>query len=431
MMSRVAAHAAVAGGAVPSFSRQTGLACRACHYQFLSLTPFGRQFKLNGYTMTAQQVLRDADPKYKSTLALSPIPLLAVMVQTSVTHVKETVPGTQNDNALLPDQLSLFLAGGITPKIGMFTQVTYSGADGSFGIDNMELRFADKTKGAIEAVYGVSLNNNPTMSDLWNTTPVWAWPYASSATAPGGIASQLIDGGLGQRSLGLTGYTMIKKTLYLETGVYRTALQGLARPDITANGVINGVAPYWRVALQHEWESGNIMVGTFGLRARLFPSGITGPTDAFTDIGLDSQWEQRLGTGTLVTRGSWIRERQTLDASYAAGRTANPQNTLKVFKLNSSYYPNQWLGLTLGYFQTSGTADSLAYAPGDVTGSANASPKTNGFIGELDVNPWQNTRLGLQYVAYDKFNGAKANYDGAGRNASGNNTLYLLAWLLF
>src|SRR5437773_6776469 len=33
---------------VPSFSRQTGLACSACHYQFLQLTPFGRLFKLNG-----------------------------------------------------------------------------------------------------------------------------------------------------------------------------------------------------------------------------------------------------------------------------------------------------------------------------------------------------------------------------------------------
>jgi len=37
---------------VPSFTRQTGLACSACHYQFPQLTPFGRLFKLNGYTLT-------------------------------------------------------------------------------------------------------------------------------------------------------------------------------------------------------------------------------------------------------------------------------------------------------------------------------------------------------------------------------------------
>jgi hypothetical protein len=32
---------------------------------------------------------------------------------------------------------------------------------------------------------------------------------------------------------------------------------------------------------------------------------------------------------------------------------------------------------------------------------------------------------------YTKFNGARNNYDGSGRNASDNNTLYLLAWLVF
>ena len=35
--------------AVPSFARQTGMACEACHTVFPELTPFGRAFKLNGY----------------------------------------------------------------------------------------------------------------------------------------------------------------------------------------------------------------------------------------------------------------------------------------------------------------------------------------------------------------------------------------------
>src|SRR4051812_8195946 len=32
---------------IPGFSRQTKLACSACHYGFPQLTPFGRLFKLN------------------------------------------------------------------------------------------------------------------------------------------------------------------------------------------------------------------------------------------------------------------------------------------------------------------------------------------------------------------------------------------------
>jgi hypothetical protein len=39
--------------AMPSFSRQTGQACSTCHTQSFgpNLTPFGRDFKLGGYTM--------------------------------------------------------------------------------------------------------------------------------------------------------------------------------------------------------------------------------------------------------------------------------------------------------------------------------------------------------------------------------------------
>ena len=42
-----------------------------------------------------------------------------------------------------------------------------------------------------------------------------------------------------------------------------------------------------------------------------------------------------------------------------------------------------------------------------------------------------NMRLFLQYVAYDRFDGSKYNYDGSGRNASDNNSLYAGVWLIF
>ena len=45
---------------VPAFSRQTGLACSSCHYQFPQLTPFGRLFKLNGITITPVPVGTEA-----------------------------------------------------------------------------------------------------------------------------------------------------------------------------------------------------------------------------------------------------------------------------------------------------------------------------------------------------------------------------------
>ena len=36
--------------ALPSYARQTGQQCAACHNGFLELTHYGRQFKLNGYS---------------------------------------------------------------------------------------------------------------------------------------------------------------------------------------------------------------------------------------------------------------------------------------------------------------------------------------------------------------------------------------------
>jgi hypothetical protein len=45
--------------------------------------------------------------------------------------------------------------------------------------------------------------------------------------------------------------------------------------------------------------------------------------------------------------------------------------------------------------------------------------------------PIQYLRVGAQYTAYGRFNGASTNYDGFGRNARDNNTLFLYSWLAY
>ena len=37
--------------ALPAYARQTGQPCAACHTAFPELTPFGRRFKIGGYTL--------------------------------------------------------------------------------------------------------------------------------------------------------------------------------------------------------------------------------------------------------------------------------------------------------------------------------------------------------------------------------------------
>jgi len=418
-------NAALARLFVPSFSRQTGLACSACHYQFPQLTPFGRLFKLNGYTLTSLSTIgQPGDSTGRESLKLATIPPLAAMVVTGLTQTARAQPGTQNGTVSFPQQLSLFVAGQITPNVGIFTQFTYAAADAAIGIDNVDLRWAKHASIADrDLLFGLTLHNNPTVQDVWNTD-----------VAPSPAASTLIDGGLGQQVAGLGAYSLYNSTLYTELTAYRSAPQGATEPlDGTATNVTKGVIPYWRVALQHAWPSTYGMVGTYGFAAHVFPQGVSGPTNNYTDAAVDAQIEHKAKVGMWIGRAAFIHESQTLSAFLAAAppEAANLHETLSTLRTNLTFEPSLRYALTAGYFQTTGTSDAVIFAPASVTGSRTGSPNSRGEIGELAVNPWQNTRFGLQYIVYNLFNGSSSDYDAGGRKATDNNTLFAYLWVAF
>jgi len=197
--------------------------------------------------------------------------------------------------------------------------------------------------------------------------------------------------------------------------------------------VTKGVAPYWRVALQHQSPSTYLMVGTYGLASQLYPTGIGGAVNKFTDIAIDAQVEEKVGEGALIGRAAFIHENRTLTGALAASPPTAEflSNTLKTFRASASFVPTLRYGMSLGYFLTSGGSDPVLFAAAPDNGSSTGSPNSSGLLGEFTFNPWQNTRVGAQYVAYQKFNGASTNYDAAGRKAADNNTLYLYLWLAF
>src|SRR5579864_3393663 len=83
---------AVPAVAVPSFARQTGMACAACHTVFPVLTPFGREFKLNGYVLDNIKQVTGIDTSAHETLALNSIPPISLMAQISYTHTSTARP---------------------------------------------------------------------------------------------------------------------------------------------------------------------------------------------------------------------------------------------------------------------------------------------------------------------------------------------------
>src|SRR5580692_11921431 len=49
--------------AIPSYARQTGFPCKSCHFTPPELTPLGRTFKLNGYTMAGKPTVTSKGTK--------------------------------------------------------------------------------------------------------------------------------------------------------------------------------------------------------------------------------------------------------------------------------------------------------------------------------------------------------------------------------
>lgn len=419
--------------AVPSFARQTGLACSACHTVFPELTPFGRTFKLHGYTTQAMKELEEAGTDQAPPLNINRTFPLSVMFQSSITRTDTKQPGTQNANVEFPQQLSLFLAGEIAPHIGTFIQATYNGQDDHFSLDNTDIRYANDTQlGGKELIYGLTLNNNPTVEDPWHSTPVWGWPFANADSAPTPAATALLDGTLGQQVAGLGAYSLWNKHLYGAVAVYRSAHIGSPQPPSSIDtDTIRDVAPYWRLAWQQNWGVNYLEVGTFGMFAQLFPTGVSDATNKFTDIAFDTQFERPLGKDWFSAHATYIYENQQLDAALAAGDAANHNDKLHTFRLDGIYHWRSRLSLALGYFLTTGSSDANLYQPAAITGSANGSPDSNGLTAEISYFPWQNVRLSALYTSYFEFNGRTNNYDGFGRSSFDNNTLYILAWLMF
>ena len=444
--------------AVPSFARQTGLACEGCHTVFPELTPFGRAFKLNGYLIDNLPQVKGMTADNKEALLLNWLPPISIMFQTSYTSTSKALPdpvggNTQNGQVLFPQQASLFYAGRIAPNIGGFIQMTYGSDSGTFGWDNTDIRFADHVNvSGKDLTWGVTFNNNPTVQDVWNSTPAWQTPFdqrSSAALTP--AAATQIDGTLGGSVAGLTLYGYFANAFYTEFGAYKSAPQGFAGTagagplDSNASNVVRGAAPYWRLAYEWQKDRSSWSVGTFGMDVELFPGNTTalgppplgpaplnGLTNKYRDMALDTQY-QFIGDESIYSvQAVYIHEKQSLDASSALGLATNQSNTLKTLRVGGSYYYQRKYGGGLGYFSTTGSTDPLLYQQGTaLTGSASGSPDSKGWIAELNYVPWQNVKFALQYTAYNRFNGGGDNYDGLGRNASDNNTIYLLGWFNF
>ncbi|MBV9530149.1 MAG: cytochrome C, partial [Bradyrhizobium sp.] len=277
--------------ALPSFARQTGQPCGTCHTDYPALTPYGRRFKLLGYTPGggqfrttpfASNTARDVHAEYDKlrgyyAKAVEPppanndssewVPPISMMAIVGYTRTQAPLPSpadpfNPNDNVVL-SPFSAFWGGALTNNIGGFQQVTYNAPPpGGFGDpfghtwtwDNTDWRFAGTTSiGVLDLIYGITANNNPTVQDVWNTTPAWSFPYAVSTILGPQQPATVIEGAFAAHVGGVGVYTFINDLLYLEVTGYKTLSfsqqNALGTDPFAAPGLLGGIAPYWRAAL--------------------------------------------------------------------------------------------------------------------------------------------------------------------------------------
>lgn len=419
--------------AVPSMGRQTGYQCSKCHTVFPELTPFGRQFKLGGFAMSSD--------KWDERELINRLPLSGALqvarTRTSKTDTPDAEPDEfPQDRKTIVQLAAVYYGGKITDKSGALVQYNYDGIEKKWGMEMFDARYADGfSLGGKEVAWGLTLNNNPTVSDIYNSTSAWGFPHTETA-AEQMPAATLIDMTLASQAGGVGAYAMWNDLVYAEIAAYRTLKSGALRfmgLGIPTETVIDGYAPYWRLALQQEIAPHSFAIGTYGMVAKVFADGEERGlgTDRFRDIGFDANYQYIQGPHTFSARANWIREKQKWNASFEQGLASNRSDTLKTFRTDAHYYYNRKWGGGLQLFRTRGSTDDLRYNTGEaVEGSSRGSPDSRGWTAELNYVPWQNLKLALRYTAYQKFNGAKTDYV-PGRDAKDNDSLFLLAWLLF
>jgi len=439
--------------AVPSFAAQTGQPCQTCHIGALGpqLTPYGRNFKIKGYTLTGGEGIASKVH-------------LALWIQTEFSSIQKDIPPSgvtphfANNNNLFVNAVSLFYAGRITDHVGVFLQGTYDNVGKAFAQDNSDIRVIGAGKAFGHDVdYGVTFNNAPGWSDPYNSNYLWGYSYISNGIAPGGNATPVLGGALQDNSLGIVGYAWIDQHIYTDLGGYVSQPPGYQKifGEAYGPGSTTGIEPWASLTYAWFWGNNNAHIGSHFFFGRFNPTTNVRSSDGryghdtYADIMISNGY-QYIGDdqeNVFTIDGFYVFEDQKLQGSSSvfnpsasSSRAANRLNEAHEW---ATYYFNQTYGGTVSFDKVWGNRNQLLYNTGanDSTGSAKGSPNTTSFTVEADwvpfgkqgsfAWPFLNWKLGLQYTMYTQFNGSGKNYDGFGRAASDNNTLFLFLWTVF
>ena len=131
------------------------------------------------------------------------------------------------------------------------------------------------------------------------------------------------------------------------------------------------------------------MLGTYGMAVNVIPDpGL--PSDKFTDVGFDTQFQYLSDVHFFTARASYTYEWQKLD-----GSNAGAKEFVSELNLSATYSYDARYTITAGWFDFQGSTALQTNTSGEIIDI--------GFLpwsrGGPAIWPWLNTRIGLSFRA--------------------------------
>jgi hypothetical protein len=400
--------------ALPSFARQTGMACTACHQQhFPVLNKFGRAFKASGYTMMGAQAKVEGD-------SLSIPDTLNGAILVKVRYQKDNTPATDNvatgtantlgDGQLqFGDELSLFFGGRVGDNIGFMFEGNTVAAAGSlmaglkipimFDAGETRMSIIPFTTDALGVQYGYELSSGGVMR-----ANRWAEHRRESSAVQynadqNNVASSTANTGAA------TGFALVAQNDIGYINFTKWAPNYAMGGNGSSINSFDMSSRYFRIAATPTVRDWDMVVG-FGVMG-----GESLVTDSAAPVGIASLWETKqtfadfqahgavgnndLGVYAQYAKAPIVNNTQAVGSIYGAGLTDR-----KAFTLGADYsvIPNV-LSLGAAYRNAKNGADATVNGDDALT-----------FTAVYDLA--MNVSLHANY----------SKYKGTSRNAAGDQT---------
>ena len=352
--------------AIPAFARQVGVPCYSCHFQHIpKLNSFGREFKLGGFTQSAQDLIQDEG------LSLPPAFGAAVVSKFRFIQGSPDAAVAKYGEWNLPDEAAL-LAGG---RVGENMGALFEFAPGS--LPNEKFVFS-KDFGGIRggiAAYATADAGPGYAMELFNTGAQRNQFGIENAAA---TVRGSVNGPWNMGAQGL-GFFAGNDLFFANVGLYgpaASALGGGINPDAGFN-----LSQYIRVAVTPKVGEGmDLMVGLQMTSGETKVNNAGVDTKYKTDaMKIDAQLQTTVSGMSLEVIANYATVKK--DSVYAGGTA----NDLKGMDLAAMLGVTKHAGLKLGY--------------GSMDNGAAANSTFTAFM----VGGWiafaQNVDLSLEYVS--------------------------------